>query len=192
MKGVLQQQREDFKKEMKERDRDLLQKLKLSHEAFYNNQFERDSQLLTIMKEREAKQEAKWEEQIKGFQFLYKSLQKDFEKKLDDRDKKQKEAESYKQVEWLENLDLINNNLSKFLEVMTEMENTMNGLGKRQDKLNEKVDLSNQIFIEEQAEKESKKRKERMEMKFPPFPAHLDTLDLDPPDVYSHKQKRKK
>ena len=55
MKGVLQQQGEDFKKEMKERDRNLLQKLKLSHEAFYNNQFERDSQLLTIMKEREEK-----------------------------------------------------------------------------------------------------------------------------------------
>ena len=52
MKEILQQQREDFKKEMKERDRDLLQKLKLSHEAFYNNQFECDSQLLTIMKER--------------------------------------------------------------------------------------------------------------------------------------------
>ena len=192
MKRVLQQQGEDFKKEMKERDRNLLQKLKLSHEAFYNNQFERDSQLLTIMKEREAKQEAKWEEQIKGFQVIYKSLQRDFEKKLDDRDKNQRETESYRQVEWLENLDLINNNLSKFLEVMTEMENTMNGLGKRQDQLNEKVDLSNQIFIEEQAEKESKKRKERMEMKFLPFPAHLDTLDLDPPNVYSSKQKRKK
>ena len=68
----------------------------------------------------------------------------------------------------------------------------MNGLGKRQDQLNEKVDLSNQIFIEEQAKKESKKRKERMEMKFPPFPANFDTLDLDPPNVYSSKQKRKK
>ena len=192
MKGVLQQQGEDFKKEMKERDRNLLQKLKLSHEAFYNNQFERDSQLLTIMKERDEKQATKWEEKIKGFQVLYKSLQRDFEKKLDDRDKNQRETESYKQVEWLENLDLINNNLSKFLEVMIEMENTMNGLGKRQDQLNEKVDLSNQIFIEEQAEKESKKRKERMEMKFPPFPANLDTLDLDPPNVYSSKQKRKK
>ena len=192
IKGVLKQQGEDFKKEMKERDRDLLQKLKLSHEAFYNNQFERDSQLLTIMKDREEKQETKWEEQIKGFKVIYKSLQKDFEKKLDDRDKNQREAEAYKQVEWLENLDLINNNLSKFLEVMTEMESTMNSLGKRQDELNEKVDLSNQIFIEEQAEKESKKRKERMEMKFPPFPAHLDTLDLDPPNVYSSKQKRRK
>ena len=41
------------------------------------------------------------EEQIKGFKFLYKSLQKDFENKLDDRDNKQKDAESYRQKEWL-------------------------------------------------------------------------------------------
>ena len=66
MKGVLKQQGEDFKKELEERDRNLLQKLKLIHEAFYNNQFERDSQLLTIMKEREEKHAAKWDEQIKG------------------------------------------------------------------------------------------------------------------------------
>ena len=59
MKGVLQQQGEDFKKEIKERDRNLLQILKLSHEAFYNNQFGCDSQLLTIVKEIEEKQEAK-------------------------------------------------------------------------------------------------------------------------------------
>ena len=192
MKGVLKQQGEDFKKELEERDRKLMQELKLIHEAFYNNQFRRDSQLLTIMKEKEEKHATKWDDQIKGSQTLYKALQRDFEKKLDDKDKNQRETEAYRQVEWLENLDLINNNLSKFLEVMTEMEHTMNGLGKRQDQLNEKVDLSNQIFIEEQAEKESKKRKERMEMKFPPFPAHLDTLDLDPPNVYSSKQKRRK
>ena len=83
--------------------------------------------------------------------------------------KKQRDTESYRQKEWLENLDLINNNLSKFLEVMTEMENIMNGLGKRQDELNKKVDLSNEIFIEEQIERETKKKKERREMKLPPF-----------------------
>ena len=175
---------------MEERDGKLFQRLKLIHDAFYNNQFRRDSQLLTIMKEKEEKHATQWDEQIKGFQTLYKSIQRDFEKKLDDRDKDQRETEAYKQVEWLENLDLINNNLSKFLEVMTEMEFKMNNLGKRQDQLNEKVDLSNQIFIEEQAEKESKKRKERMEMKFPPFPDYLDTIDLDPPNVYSSQQKK--
>ena len=192
MKGVLKQQGEDFKKDLEERDGKLFQRLKLIHDAFYNNQFRRDSQLLTIMKEKEEKHATQWDEQIKGSQTLYKSIQRDFEKKLDDRDKDQRETEAYKQVEWLENLDLINNNLSKFLEVMTEMEVKMNNLGKRQDQLNEKVDLSNQIFIEEQAEKKSKKIKERMEMKFPPFPDYLDTIDLDPPNVYSSKQKKKK
>ena len=163
----------------------IMEVLKLSHESFYNNQFERDSQLLTIMKKRE-------EEQIKGFKFLYKSLQTDFDNKLDDRDNKQTDAESYRQKEWLQNLDLINNNLSKFLEEMTEMENTMNGLGKRQDELNKKVDLSNEIFIEEQIERETKKRKERGEMKFPPFPAHLGTLDLDPPNIFATSSKIKR
>ena len=192
MKGVLKQQGEDFKKDSEERDGKLFQRLKLIHDAFYNNQFRRDSQLLTIMKEKEEKHATQWDEQIKGSQTLYKSIQRDFEKKLDDRDKDQRETEAYRQVEWLENLDLINNNLSKFLEVVTEMEVKMNNLGKRQDQLNEKIDLSNQIFIEEQAEKESKKRKEIMEMKFPPFPDYLDTIDLDPPNVYSSKQKKRK
>ena len=192
MKGVLKQQGEDFKKDLEERDGKLFQKLKLIHDAFYNNQFRRDSQLLTIMKEKEEKHATQWDEQIKGSQSLYKSIQRDFEQKLDDRDKDQRETDAYRQVEWLENLDLINNNLSKFLEVMTEMEVKMINLGKRQDQLNEKVDLSNQILTEEQAEKESKKRKERMEMKFPPFPDYLDTIDLDPPNVYSSKQKKKK
>ena len=60
MKGLLKQQGEDFKKEMKERDRDLLQEIKLSHEAFYNNQFECDSQLLTLLKEKETEQDTRW------------------------------------------------------------------------------------------------------------------------------------
>ena len=148
--------------------------------------------VLTIMKEKEEKHATQWDEQIKGSQALYKCIQRDFAQKLDARDKDQRETDAYRQVEWLENLDLINNNLSKLLEVMTEMEVKMNNLGKRQDQLNEKVDLSNQIVIEEQAEKESKKRKERMEMKFPPFPDYLDTLDLDPPNVFSSKQNKRK
>ena len=192
MKGLLKQQGEDFKKDLEERDGKLFQRLELIHDAFYNNQFRRDSEVLTIMKEKEEKHATQWDEQIKGSQTLYKSIQRDFEKKLDDRDKKQRETESYRQVEWLENLDLINNNLSKFLEVMTEMESKMNNPRMRQDQLNEKVDLSNQIFIEDQVEKESKKRKERMEMKFPPFPTYLDTFDLDPPNIYSSKQKKRK
>ena len=37
LKKILEHKKEKFKKEMEERDRDLLKKLQLSHEAFYNN-----------------------------------------------------------------------------------------------------------------------------------------------------------
>ena len=148
MKEILEHQEEKFKKEMEERDHDLLKKLQLSHESFYNNQYDRDSQLLTIIKKRDSDQEAKTMEQIKGFQFLYMSMFKDLEKMMKERDKELDEKDAFRRKVWLENLDLINNNLSKFLEVMTEMENTMNTLGKRQDDLNKKVDLTNKLILE--------------------------------------------
>ena len=131
MKEVLQQQREDFRKEMEKRDKDMLKKLQLSHEAFYNNQFNRDDQLLGIIKERDTKQEEQTKEIVNGFKFLYMSLMKDFEKNMEGRDKVLDDNDAYRRKIWLENLDLINNNLSKFLEVMTEIEKNMNTLGMR-------------------------------------------------------------
>ena len=192
LEKILEHKEEKFRKEMEERDRDLLKKLKLSHEAFYNNQFDRDSQLLKLIKERDAEQEARTKEHIKGFKFLYMSLIKDFEKKMMDRDKVLDDNDAYRRKIWLENLDLINNNLAKFLEVMTSMENNMNILGIRQDELNDMVDLTNELVLEEQTEKENAKRKKRREMKFLEFDPSLATLDLDPPDIFTSKQKRKK
>ena len=64
MKEILEHQEEKFKKEMEERDHDLLKKLQLSHESFYNNRFDRDSQLLKLIKERDSDQEAKTEKGI--------------------------------------------------------------------------------------------------------------------------------
>ena len=89
------------------------------------------------------------------------SLLKDFEKKMKERDKVLDDNDAYRRKLWLENLDLINNNLSKFLEVMTELERNMNTLGARQDDLNKKLDLNNELFLEEQVERErvSKRRK---------------------------------
>ena len=192
MKEVLQQQGEDFRKEMEKRDRDLLKKLQLSHEAFYNNQFNRDNQLLELVKERDAKQEEKTKENINGFMFLYMSLLKDFEKKMEGRDKVLDDNDAYGRNIWLENLDLINNNLSKFLEVMTEMEKNMNTLGMRQDELNKKVDLTNEVVQEEQTEKENAKGKRKVEVNIPKFKPTSDTFDLHPPNIYTRKQKRKK
>ena len=191
MKEILEHQEEKFKKEMEERDHDLLKKLQLSHESFYNNQYDRDSQLLTIIKKRDSDQESKTMEQIKGLKFLYMSMFKDLEKKMKERDKELDDKDAFRRKVWLENLDLINNNLPKFLEVMTEMENTMNTLGKRQDDLNKKVDLTNKLILEEQIERENDKKK-RTEMKFPKFSHNLATLDLDPPNIFAPPPKRKK
>ena len=71
------------------------------------------------------------------------SLLKDFEKKMEEKDKVLDDNDDYRRKLWLENLDLINN-LSKFLEAMTELDNNMKKLGKRQNELNEKVDLTNE------------------------------------------------
>ena len=187
MKEVLQQQGEDFRKEMEQRDRNLLKKLQLSHEAFYNNQFNRDNQLLELIKERDAEQEEKTKENINGFEFLYMSLLKDFEKKMEGRDKVLDDNDAYRRKMWLENLDLINNNLLKFLEVMTELEKNMNTLRFRQDELNKKVDLTNELAQKEQTEKEKAKGKRRIEVNIPEFSPTLDTLNLDPPNIYTRK-----
>ena len=192
LKKILEHKEEKSKKEMEERDRDLLKKLQLSHEAFYNNQFDRDSQLLKLIKERDAEQEAKTKEHIKGFKFLYMSLLQDFEKKMKERDKVLDDNDAYKRKLWLENLDLINYNLSKFLEVITEMEHTINTLGARQEDLNKKVELTNELIIEDQMEKQNEKMKKMMEMKFLKFNPNLSTLDLDPPNIFTPPSKRKK
>ena len=68
----------------------------------------------------------------------------------------------------------------------------MNTLGMRQNELNRKVDLTNELVQEDQTGKENAKRKKKMEVKIPEFNPTLDTLDLDPPDIYTRKQKRKK
>ena len=129
---------------------------------------------------------------VNGFKFLYMSLGKDFEKKMEGRDKVLDDNDAYRRKIWLENLDLINNNLSKFLEVMTEMEKNMNTLGMRQDELNKKVDLTNEVVQEEQTGKKDAKGKRKVEVNIPEFQPTLDTLDLDPPSIYTRKQKRKK
>ena len=192
MKEILQLQREDFRTKMEKRDEGLLKKMELIHEAFYNNKFNRDEQLLGIIKERDMKQEKQTNEIVKGFKSIYISLGKDLEKKMEGSDKVLDDNDAYRRKMWLENLDLINNNLSKFLEVMTEMERNVNTLGMRQDELNKKVDLTNELAQEKQTDKEKAKGNMRIEVKIPEFSPKLDTLDLDPPDIYTKKQKRKK
>ena len=120
------------------------------------------------------------------------SLFKDFENKMKERDQELDGKDAFRRKVWLKNFNLINNNLSKFLKVMTEMENTMKTFGKRQDDLNKKVNLTNELILEDQIEKENDKKKKIMEMKFPKFSPNLATLDLDPPNIFAPPPKRKK
>ena len=55
------------------------------------------------------------------------------------------------------------------------------------------MDLTNELVVEEQTEKENAKKKRRMEMKFPEFNPKLDTLDLDSPVslLVNRKEKNK-
>ena len=46
-------------------------KMNAKMEAFYNNQFKRDADLLNILKKKEAENESKMLRKIEGFKYLY-------------------------------------------------------------------------------------------------------------------------
>ena len=80
---------------------------------------------------------------------------------MKERDQELDDKDAFRRKVWLENLDFINNNLSKFLEVMTDMEHTMNTLGQRQDDLNKNIHLTNELILKEQIERENDKKNKR-------------------------------
>ena len=57
---------------MDRKEKELQEKMKASFEAFYNNQFNRDAELLTILRKREAKMEGNMLKKIEVFKYLYK------------------------------------------------------------------------------------------------------------------------
>ena len=83
----LKQKEEKWKEEMDRREKELLEKMKASFEAFYNNQFNRDAELLTIMKKREAEMEGNMLKKIEAFKYLYKEQFKEFGRLMKESDK---------------------------------------------------------------------------------------------------------
>ena len=126
---------EEWKEELQRREEKILEKMNAKMEAFYNNQFRRDADLLNILKKKEAENEAKMLKKIKGFKYLYREQFKEFEKLMKDRDQQLEDNDVYRRKIWLESLDLINQNLSKLLECISKLEGTVNQVGKRQDTL---------------------------------------------------------
>ena len=111
---------------MDKREKELLEKMKASLEAFYNNQFNRDAKLLTIPRKREAEMEGNMLKKIEAFKYLYKEQFKEFGRLMMERDKELEDNDVYRRKIWHESLDLINTNLSNMLSCISELESTVN------------------------------------------------------------------
>ena len=111
----MKQKEEEWKEEKDIREKELLEKLKANLEAFYNNQFNRDAELLTILRKREAEMEGNMLKKIEAFKYLYKELFKEFGRLMKERDKELEDDDVYRRKIWHESLDMINTNLSNML-----------------------------------------------------------------------------
>ena len=122
---------EEWKEELQRREEKMLRQMNAKMEAFYNNQFKRDADLLNILKKKEAENEANMLRKIEGFKYLYREKFKEFEKLMKDRDQQLEDNDVYRRKFWLESLELINQNSSKLLECISELEGTVNQVRKR-------------------------------------------------------------
>ena len=177
---------------MKMREKESREKMKTSLEAFYNNQFKRDAELLTILRKREAKMEGNMLKKIKAFKYLYKEKFKEFGRLMKERDKELEENDVYRRKILHESLDLINTNLSNMLGCISELESTMNKVGHNQDRLITLVDFTNDL-VSTHKEEPTPSEKKRPDMTFSKFSPCLARFDLEPPNIIPSKSyKRRK
>ena len=173
---------EEHKEELKKQEEKMMGRIKTSMQAFYNHQFKRDAELLNIMKKKEIEMENNMLRKIDGFKHLYKELFKEFERLMKERDQQLEDNDEYRRKTWLESMDLINQNLSKLLECISEVKGTVNQVGKKQDMLIHVVQLNNEISAKG---KEISPTVERQtpEMRFPNFEPSMASFDVDPPNI---------
>ena len=186
----MKQKEEEWKKEMDRRKKELLKKMKAILEAFYNNQFNRDAELLTILRKREAEMEGNMLKKIEAFKYLYREQFKEFGRLIKERDKELEDNDVYRRKIWHESLDLINTNLSNMLSCISELESTVNKVGQNQDHLITLVEFTNDLVSNG---KEEATEKKRPDITFPKFPPCLERFDIDPPNIIPTKSyKRRK
>ena len=70
--------------------------MKASFESFYNNQFNRDGELLTILRKREAEMEGNMLKKIEAFKYLYKEYFKEFGRLMKERDRELENNDVYR------------------------------------------------------------------------------------------------
>ena len=111
---------------------------------------------------------------------------------MKERDQQLEDNDEYRRKTWLESMDLINQNLSKLLECIYEVERTVSQVGKRQDKLIHAVQLSNEMSAKGKGISPALER-QKAEIKFPKFNPNEASFDVDPPNIIPKKAyKRRK
>ena len=176
---------------MKRREKEFGEKMKASLEAFYNNQFRRDEEVLTILRKRDVEMESNMLKKIEAFKYLYKEQFKEFGKLMKDRDKELEDNDVYRRKIWHESLDLINKNLSDMLTCISELESTMNKMGLKQDTLINIVNLTNNL-ISTDKEEPTPSEKKRPNMTFSKYSPCLASFDLNPPNIIPKKSDKRR
>ena len=176
---------------MKRKEKEMGEKMKGSLEAFYNNQFRRDEEVLTILRKREAEMEGNMIKKIQAFKYLYKEKFKDFGKLIKDRDKELEDNDVYRRKIWHESFDLINKNLSDMLGCISELERIVNQMGLKQDTLISLMNLTNDLISTNKVEPTPSEKK-RPDITFSKFSPCLASFDLDPPNIIPKKSYKRR
>ena len=182
---------EEHKEELKRQEEKMMGIMQTCMQAFYNNQFKRDAELLNLMKEKEKEMENSMLRKIDGFKHIYKELFKEFEKIMKERDQQLENDEEYRRKAWLESMDLINQNLSKLLECISEVEGTINQMGERQDTLICVVKISHETSAKGKGISPALE-KQKAEIKFPKFDPNEASFDVDPPNIIPKRAYKKR
>ena len=173
------------------REKEMGEKMKSSLEAFYNNHFRRDEEVLTILRKREGEMEGNMLKNIQAFKYLYKEQFKDFGKLMKDRDKELEANDVYRRKILHESLDLINKNLSDMLGCISELERTVNQMGLKQDTLVNLVNLINDLISTDKLEPTPLEKK-RPDITLSKFAPCLASFDLDPPNIIPKKSYKRR
>ena len=168
---------------MKMREKEIGENMKAGLEAFYNNQFRRNEEVLTILRKREAKMEGNMLKKIQAFKYLYKEQFKEFGKLMKDRDKELEDNDVFRRKIWHESLDLIKKNLSDILGCISKLERTVNQKGLKQDTLINLVNLTNDLISTDKVEPTPSEKK-RPDITLSKFSPCLASFDLDPPNCW--------
>ena len=147
--------------------------------------------MLNLMKEKEKEMENSMLRKIDGFKHIYKELFKEFEKIMKERDQQLENDEEYRRKAWLESMDLINQNLSKLLECIFEVERTVNQVGERQDTLIHAVQISHETSAKGKGISPALEKK-KAEIKFPKFDPSEASFDVDPPNIIPKRVYKKR